>query len=595
MERKKLFAVVGAVCAALLSLAPMAQAQEATRGTLEVPLEHANPGSVKLDLAYVRFPARGTSQGTIVFLAGGPGEPAVADARAIADGLLGSVRRRFDVVVVDQRGAGRSSPLSCPSLRRLKSGDKLTEMAAEVIRCGERLGPRRRFFSTYETALDLEDLRVALGVGRIIPLGVSYGAQIAGEYARRFPDRVQAVILDSASPVEGVDMLGKLTQLALPRVLDEICFTPGCESILGDTRVMLARAVEVIGARGLRGITRGLLYELVRASDQDPLLRAELPAALQAATQRDADPLLRLIRYASGGKGGASVSQARFVATSCMEGQLPWAPDSDPASRPTPYLELLFADRASYAPFPVGSILTQIPASLCVSWPATPRPPLPPSIGPDVPVLVLAGREDLRTPLEDQRRIAAQFPSARLLSVPGVGHSVLASDLSGCAIRAVRAFLAGAAVPSCGGRREAIFDVALPAFRSLRDVPRPRGDVPPRIGRTAVAVDLTLRDAERWAVAAELSGRRRLPGLRGGRVEVRRGGLRLVRYEVVPGVRVSGEFRKGPDSFVVTGSGATGTLRIAGGLVRGVLDGRRITYRPLQARPSAAAAVYLSG
>ncbi|HEX8086156.1 MAG TPA: alpha/beta fold hydrolase [Solirubrobacteraceae bacterium] len=577
----------------MLSIAPFAGAQ-VTRDELDVPLDHADPRGATLELAYARVPARGAARGTIVFLAGGPGEAAVRDARVIGAEIQTAAGRGYEVVVVDQRGAGRSTALSCPSLRRLKDADTVAEAAGPVMDCGARLGPARAFFSTYETALDVEDLRARLGVDEIIPLGVSYGGQVAGEYARRFPDHVQALILDSSSPLEGVDLMARLTQLALPRVLDEICFTPDCERILGDTRVLLARAIEVIGARGLRGITRGVLYDLVRGADQDPLIRAELPAALQAATHRDAAPLLRLLRYSEGG-GAAGVNQARFLATSCMEGQLPWAPDSDPRTRPTLFAETLLADAASYAPFPVRSILARIPASLCVSWPATPRPPLPSSAGPDVPVLVLAGREDLRTPLEDQRRIAAQFPAAQLLSVPGVGHSVLGTDLSGCAARAVRQFLAGDAIETCGGRRAAPLDVALPAFRSLREVPRPAGDVPARIARTAVAVDLTLRDAERWATAAALSARRRVPGLRGGRLEVRRRGVRLIRYEVVRGVRVSGTLAKGPDAIVVTGSGATGTLRIVGGRVRGVLDGRRITYRPLAPRPRAAGAVYLSG
>jgi pimeloyl-ACP methyl ester carboxylesterase len=577
----------------LVNFASGAQAQT-VRGTLPVPLDHGDPASATLDLAYARFPAKGTSRGTILFLAGGPGEAAVRDARAIADGLLRPLRRSYDILVVDQRGAGRSSPLSCPSLRRAEDDTTLDDIAAAVSACGERLGAKRRFFSTYETVRDLEDLRAGLGIDRIIPLGVSYGGQIAGEYARRFPDRVQAVVLDSSSPVEGADMLGRLPQLALPRVLSELCFAPDCERILGDPKVMLARAVEVLGGRGLRGITRGVLYDLLRASDTDPLLRAELPAALQAATQRDADPLLRLVRYAKAGSGGGSaVNQARLLATQCMEGQLPWPTDSDPASRVTPYVEQRLAARAAYAPFPVGSVLTRVPASLCLAWPATPRPPQPPAIatGPDVPVLVLAGREDLRTPLEDQRRIAAQFPRATLLSVPGVGHSVLASDLSGCALRALRGFLADRPVERCPGRAP-LFDVALPAFRSLSALPRPAGDVPARIGRTLVAVDLTLRDAERWAVAAELAGLRAAPGLRRGSLELRGRSVRLSSYEVVPGVRVSGTLRRGPDTLTVTGSGATGTLRVAGGRVRGVLNGRRITYRPLAPRARAGAAVY---
>ncbi len=72
---------------------------------------------------------------------------------------------------------------------------------------------------------------------------------------------------------------------------------------------------------------------------------------------------------------------------------------------------------------------------LCLDWPATPAPEPVPDAGPDVPVLVLSGRADLRTPLELATRVAATYPRATLLDVPHVGHSVLTSDESRCAVR----------------------------------------------------------------------------------------------------------------------------------------------------------------
>ncbi len=59
-------------------------------------------------------------------------------------------------------------------------------------------------------------------------------------------------------------------------------------------------------------------------------------------------------------------------------------------------------------------------------------------------MLVLSGRDDLRTPLEDARRTAAQYPNAKLLAVPSVGHSVLTSDFCRCALNGMVAFLRGA-------------------------------------------------------------------------------------------------------------------------------------------------------
>ena len=96
-------------------------------------------------------------------------------------------------------------------------------------------------------------------------------------------------------------------------------------------------------------------------------------------------------------------------------------------------------DRAtptSFAPFIAGRPCCRRASSACAPSGRRPRGPRPSSyLGPDVPVLVLCGRADLRTPLEDARRTAAQYPNASVLAVPGVGHSVLSTDLSGCAVR----------------------------------------------------------------------------------------------------------------------------------------------------------------
>ncbi|MDQ3739521.1 MAG: alpha/beta hydrolase, partial [Actinomycetota bacterium] len=349
----------------MAGFAAVAHAAERDRGrpgTLSVPLDHAQPAGDRIAVRYVRFAARRAARGTVVFLVG-PSGSIVEDAGFVLHRLLPGLRRSHDVVFVDERGAGRSSPLRCSSLSD-SGGDPPTPEAA--ARCGEELGDARRFYSTHQTVLDLEDLRARLGVERIIPFGVASGGQVAGEYAWRFPDRVQAMILDSPSPIEGPDVLGRLPQLALPRVLDELCSTPGCARVFGDPRRILARAVEVLGERPLRGagppegsIGPEELYALVRKADSEELIRKDLLAALQAATHRDAAPLVRLIDWAT---GSWEIDYPRFLATTCMEGQLPWAPESDPAGRPAALEQALAGSAALYAPFPVEAVAPQVEA-----------------------------------------------------------------------------------------------------------------------------------------------------------------------------------------------------------------------------------------
>ena len=616
----------GAVGAALgvLALAPGAGAQTpgagacstpslkgAECGQLQVPLDRATPDGSRITVAWTRFAARGGAEGrrgTVVFLAGGPGQSIVRQAASVANGSLRSLRRRYDLVFMDQRGTGFSSPLRCSTAPRgvFSTSGTAAERQAAVTRCGEELGDARRHYSTYETVLDLESLREALQVPKIIPLGVSYGGQVTGEYARRFPEAVQALVLDSTSPIEGIDALGDLPQLALPRVLREVCFPPGCARLLTDPERLLAAAVRRVGSRGLRGrvvlpggrrrtarITLPDLYAMIQASDTDPALRTALPSALEAAASGDAAPLLRLTVGSGGGSAPSDQNDVRFLATACTEGRLPWAPTSDPSSRAPLLDQAVTAQPDRYAPFPAAVALAQQTATACLGWPSTERAPYTPSPeqGPDVPVLVLAGREDLRTPLEDQRRAAAQFPQARVIPIPNVGHSTLGTDPTGCASRALTAFLLATKRAACPTSPRPV-PLAMPVFRGLSDLPGIPGRAPRRVERTVAAVDLTLRDVVRQLAALSVGTTAgagdvedrviRIGGLRGGRLELRRRAVTLVGYEIVTGVRVSGTITpRGTGTLVVSGTGAKGTLRLLrSGTLRGALDGFSLRYRP---------------
>src|SRR5262249_34412920 len=150
----------------------------------------------------------------------------------------------------------------------------------------------------------------------------------------------------------------------------------------------------------------------------DPLVRADLPAALASLSRGDAAPLVHaLVRTDPlGGLQGDlddAVSQSRFLATACLEARLPWAPTSAVSTRKAAtktYLRKL-ASRV-FAPFKPAIVSGFGAAPDCAKWPATPAPEPPPAATPDVPVLVISGRDDIRTPLEGAQIVAAAYPHA---------------------------------------------------------------------------------------------------------------------------------------------------------------------------------------
>ena len=552
-------------------------------GRLTVPLDHSGrtPGTIDLNLAVV--PATGQRRGTLAVVTGGPGEPAVPAARSVSR-QLSEVRKSYDLVFVDQRGSGGSDATRCRSI----------ETAAAVRRCADALGAKRPFLTTKETALDLEDVRVALGAEKLSLLGISYGGKVAGEYARRFPARTDRLVLDSTAPVDGLDTSLELRQLGLPRVLGELC-EPGCDSFLPNPNAALRTLVRRLDRAALRGrivlpsgrtraarVTEEDLYGLVVDSDLDPLLRRELPAAIASGVLGDAQPLLRLLATPVPEEDeDTAVNQARLLATSCVEGRLPWSPDSPVAGREKALVDAFNAAPArNFAPFDRETVAGSSLAALCSVWPSTPKPENVPTQGPDVPVLVLAGREDLRTPLEDARRTASQYPNATVLAVPAVGHSVLFSDPTDCAVTGVTTFLLGSQASKCTRKVDLQVAPFIPA--SVNALPRLRGTTG-TAGRVATAAVATLADLTRIVSAVEVqTSGLRVPGLRGGSATLARDleSVRLRAYEVVRGVRMSGTVGEDGGTLTVTAPGGiVGTLtQGANDRFRGTIGGQRVSF-----------------
>jgi pimeloyl-ACP methyl ester carboxylesterase len=570
---------------ALGVLAPTAGAEAcdvapgARCGTIDAPLDASGvvPGTQRV--GYAVLPATGTATGTLAVALGGPGQASTSAAKTLGI-LLEPLRGSYDLLLVDQRGTGLSGKLSCTGMRT-----KLT--AASVRACGESLGAARQFLTPRADAQDLEAVRAALGIEKISLLGVSYGTAVAGYYARLFPQHTDRMVLDSPEPIEGPDALDSLRELALPRVLREVCWPPSCRTFLAANPVAaLAALADKLRKRPLSGtvisptgkpvkarFSSTELYALAAASDVDPFMRTRIPSAVASALKGDAAPLLRLAAGAPGSDAPSDINGVRLLATNCVDDQLPWDPASPADGRAKALAtEVASRPKASWGPFSPTSILSLSVATVCTAWPETPATQKVPSAGPDVPVLVLAGREDLRTPLEDARRTAAQYPNARVLAVPDTGHSVLASDETPCALTGVTAFLTGQTVNNCArsARTPDLFPYVPASAKNLRPVAGLKGAE----GRTATAVGVTLLDAVRRGVALKLAGGTRSGGLRAGTLRVSGTHARLTNYTLVKGISVTGTApltTTGPGSIVITGPEAV-AARLA-------MKGARLTGR----------------
>jgi pimeloyl-ACP methyl ester carboxylesterase len=609
---------------ALGTLAPSAGAQTAPRlrqcqgqarfgcGTLNVPLDYSGrvPGSIGLRFAAQRsFPRTGK---LLIALAGGPGQPAIDAATSFALALEPALRQ-YRLAVVDQRGTGESGVLRCPRVQALRDLDPF--FPSVVAGCAAQIGPRRAFYSTADTVLDLESLRKALGAQKVALMGISYGTHVALQYARAFPQNVDRLILDSIVGPDGPDPFLLDTYRNLPRVLREQCARNRCRGAtadpVADVGALVARMNRSGALRGSffdeRGRRRSTAYHtpdelafLLIAGDLNPLLQAALPGALGAARRGDVAELMRLRRIGQGARTPTgALSFGLNVTTGCLDVALPYplATTPIPARPAIAQAALAAIPPAQYAPFDAQTVLRTGYVDDCLLWPNDiARPPFTGPL-PDVPALLLGGRLDLRTPIENARATATQLPHASVVALPGSGHDATDSDQTGCIARALGRFVDGRQVGTpCRGRSNGFRPLPQPP-RSLSDF-RSAPGVGGERGRAVFAVLDTIQDA--LVTAGQLEDSQlpvRSGGLRGGRFRLFDAGsaVRMTRYSFVPGMRITGTLRAGESDITgrlsVQGPrGASGFLRLTPTGATGRLGGRPFTYRARRGTAAAGAA-----
>ncbi len=582
---------------------PCANSNDYACGHLTVPLDpsEAMLGTITLALRRHRAPV-GEAREAVIALAGGPGQAALPFSEQFAH-LLGPIASRRDLIVFDQRGIGLSHPLSCHRFELETRGPA----GRQVAECAAQIGPSRSDYTTAQTVADVEAIRQAGGYEKLVLYGTSYGTKVAERYAQTYPDHVAALVLDSVVPPNGPEPLNLPTFAAIPRVLRELCAHKACAHITHHPVADVAKLVRRIAGNAVRGrwidgdgrahtlyISAEELLGVLIAGDLEPVLRAEFPAAARSAASGDTAPFARLLHDAAErGEGSEEESPSEsfdsplYFATSCEEELFPWTRTSSPNQRLAEAKAQIQALPASrFAPFARGAALGISDIPECAFWPYTAPAPVPVQTPlPSVPTLILSGAEDLRTPTANAREVAAQIPGSHLVVVPEVGHSVLGSDFSGCASKALQALFKPAPIKPCTGGIQLLSLLGLaplaPAHLSAVAPARGYGG---RSGRTLRAVDLTLADLVRQEAVHALDGLLlegdlRVGGLRSGWASATSRALTLHGYSYVPGVTVSGRIAGEEGVLRIAGPlAAHGTLRLrAQQALAGTLDGRHVS------------------
>ena len=386
----------------------------------------------------------------VVYLDGGPGGDGIGMAPFLADQPLASDR---PVVIVGQRGTPFAKPsFDCPEAEESAIDGRVAvidETSADAWRaalrtCFERTAATGVAFETYDTlhaADDLEQVRLTLGHDAWHVYGTSYGTRLALEVARRHPDSVTSLVLDSVYPPD-VESYATLVP-GLARAVDEVeaacAADPVCAPLGRDLGARIgalhaeleARPVDVELPDPFTGEpvtvrwdgTR--LAQVVFLSLYSEITIPLLPSVIAAGERGDLS-LASVIYLRNQVSSLDGLAEGLYLAVECRER----APFSDPAE----------VDRvaAEAPPWLADGVTAETDLADCDSWEAPPAEAPGQPVTLPVPALVLAGRFDPVTPPSWSESTADRLPASTFVLVRTGGHVV---SLDTCGADLVASFL----------------------------------------------------------------------------------------------------------------------------------------------------------
>ena len=432
----------------------------------------AIPGRIYIHFEYYPHSEPGKAVGTLVATEGGPGYPAT-ESRNDYLALFKPLRRRHDVLLMDNRGTGRSGAIDC---HELQIAEKWTvELTAA---CGESLGARASLYSTAYAADDLAAILEALDIRQIDLYGDSYGTYFAQLFAVRHPHVLRSIILDGAYPLNGADyawypsyapaMRDKFNTAC--RRFGPCARLPGSsiEHILPALRELRshpfpARAADSDGKeREFTANASQLAIVMFGGAPAFATVR-ELDAAARAFSDGDRAPLLRLMAEtvsavdsrdptADPTKWSAGLAAAVMCQDPPQIFDMRLAPPLRTADRDRAVAERKRTLPGTYAPYTIdeyrGMPLDYSFIDQCVEWPVAPSGhPASHVVAadahyPDVPALVISGELDNITTMADGAAAAGAFKHGTQVRIANSFHvNALPRARSACGAQIARRFI----------------------------------------------------------------------------------------------------------------------------------------------------------
>jgi pimeloyl-ACP methyl ester carboxylesterase len=421
-------------------------------GWYEVAENRAEPGGKRIRIHIAVIPAlrKDALPDPLFVISGGPGQ-AASDFYISSAGAFDRLRRERDIVVIDQRGTGRSNRLDCELPDELET----ERFDAELIKrytseCLAKLPGDPRHYGTSVAVRDLDEIRAALGYDKINLYGISYGTRVAQHYLRRYANNVRAVVLDGVVPTDVV--LGPDIAPAAQQALDAILTR--CDA---DTEC--ARAFPRI-KQDLRTLSERLSLAPIPITVADPRTAVAMPLdfgymhmavalRLHSYSDETASLLPFLIREAAENRPQALAAQALMVTRSLTEQMANGMHNAVVCTEDAPFIPANAAEVPAVRESYLRGLFVQSLRAMCSVWPrGTMDEDFHTPLESDVPTLILSGENDPVTPASYGERAIKGFRRGKHWVFPGQGHGQLTST---CGASLIRRFVEGGRADTVDG------------------------------------------------------------------------------------------------------------------------------------------------
>lgn len=300
-------------------------------GFVTVPENPNKPDGKQIQVHYVVLPAvkNANHEEALLAIAGGPGQSAIENAAGF-DAMLSKVRQQRDILLIDQRGTGRSNVLACDEGAQspLSFDDDNVDTLAETQKCLAKIDADVTQYGSLNAIKDFEAVRAHLGYKKLHIYGISYGTRMAQLYMRLYPEHLATVTLDGIVPMQqSVLEIGSAIDRGFDLLFKDCQATAACNSQFPelkadfervDAKLATGPVMEnvydpVTGEKTMLTMTRGKFSGSIRMALYQANVRALLPHAIHQASKNNFQPILGLYALTIDNAGMAMGMHASVV------------------------------------------------------------------------------------------------------------------------------------------------------------------------------------------------------------------------------------------------------------------------------------------